>query len=62
LRSLEREGCLPDEKCKEICRRYIADEEDMKDAEEYCDVVLKNETATQLCKCVNYINNLITEE
>jgi guanylate kinase len=62
LRSLQREGMLTDEQCKEIARRYIMDEDDMKDAEEYCDIVLKNETKTQLSKCVDYISNLILEE
>jgi guanylate kinase len=59
LRSLQREGMLTDDQCKEICRRYIADEGDLEGAEKYCDVVLKNETMTQLSKCVNYILNLI---
>lgn len=62
LRSLQREGMLSDEQCKEIARRYIVDEDDLKDAEEYCDVILKNETKTQLSKCIEYINNLIMEE
>lgn len=62
LRSLQREGMLTDEQCKEICRRYIADEDDMLGAEEYCDVVLTNETKTQLNKCIDYINNLIMED
>jgi guanylate kinase len=59
LRSLQREGMLTDDKCKEICRRYIADEDDMNGAEEYCDIILKNETKTQLSKCIDYIMKLI---
>jgi hypothetical protein len=50
---------LTDDKCKEICRRYIADEDDMNGAEEYCDIILKNETKTQLSKCIDYIMKLI---
>jgi guanylate kinase len=43
LRSLQRENNLDDDMCKEICRRYISDEEDMLGAEEYCDYVVNNE-------------------
>jgi guanylate kinase len=62
LRSLQREGQLNDNQCKEICRRYIVDEEDMKEAEEYCDVTLINETDTHLYSCVEYIKKLTMEE
>lgn len=62
LRSLQREGDLSDNQCKEICRRFIVDEDDMKEAEQYCNVTLINESETHLYGCVGYIQKLIREE
>ena len=62
LRSLQREGDLSDNQCKEICRRFIVDEDDMKEAEKYCDITLINETKTHLYSCIEYIKNLTMEE
>ena len=62
MRSLQREGELSDNQCKEICRRFIVDEDDMKEAEQYCNVTLINESETHLYSCVGYIQKIIREE
>ena len=62
LRSLQRESNLNDDMCKEVCRRYISDEEDMIGAEEYCNVTLINESELDFFDCVDYIKNLTMED
>jgi len=58
LRSLQREGQLSDNQCKEICRRFISDEEDMEYAEGYCNITLVNEVEDDLNKCIEYVYHL----
>lgn len=57
-RSLNRDNCT-DDVVAEICRRYCVDEVDMKDAEEICDIVLRNNLDESLDTCVYAIKYIL---
>lgn len=54
LRSLNRDSCN-DDKCAEICRRYLDDNGWIKEAKDYCDFILKNETKEDFEEIINFI-------
>ena len=56
LRSLSRDDC-DDDKCAEICRRYLDDGMWIKEAKEYCDFILKNETKEEFEEIIEFIKN-----
>lgn len=57
-RSLNREHNLTDDKCLEICRRALDDNENVAIAKNYCTVCLNNETEANLLNNVYFIDTL----
>lgn len=57
-RSLNREHNLTDDKCLEICRRALDDNENVAIAKNYCTVCLNNETEGNLSNNVYFIDTL----
>lgn len=57
-RSLTREHNLTDDKCLEICRRALDDNEKVAIGKNYCTVCLKNETESDLYNNVYFIDTL----
>lgn len=61
LRSLSRDNC-DDDKCAEICRRYLDDGMWIEEAMEYCDFILKNETEEdfeEIIEFIKYIKKIV---
>lgn len=58
-RSLNREGDITDDQCKEIIRRFKDDELFVSPAKEYCDISLKNNSIENGLQILNYIRNLV---
>jgi len=58
-RSLNREHNLTDDKCLEICRRALDDNEKVAIAKNYCTICLDNETEADLSHNVYFIDTLI---
>lgn len=59
-RSMNRQGKkLSDEEVLEIARRLIDDEEKVKPAREYCDLILNNEDYDMYLENVEFLNKLI---
>lgn len=54
LRSLNRDDC-DDNKCAEICRRYLDDDMWIKEAKGYCNFILRNETKEDFEKIIEFI-------
>lgn len=57
-RSLNRDNCT-DDVVSEICRRYCVDEVDMKDAENVCDITLRNNLDESLNECIQAIKEML---
>jgi guanylate kinase len=62
IRSLSREGLLNDYQAAEICRRYLADMQEVEVYKNEFDIVLKNETEEDLRRNVEIIGNMVTKK
>ena len=59
LRSLNRETNLNDDQVAELCRRYIADLNEVLSHKDVFKIVLKNENDNDVNKCITLIDKLI---
>lgn len=59
LRSLDREGYLNDYQVAELCRRYLADLQEVETYRDMFDITLKNETSEDLKRNILMISQMI---
>lgn len=61
-RSLNREGDITEEQCKEIIRRFENDTLFVLPAREYCDISLKNNSVENAIQIIDYIRRIVEDK